>query len=179
MGKQEDEIQRKLIELEASIEEEQPKLLTAKESSTSAANQQTQTSPAESEEVMRADLHLLGGLALIVTGLLMLFTHIRVGTGMMTLFGLGTQGMGFLLLPLFIGIGMLFYNHKSRWAQIVTAGGCALVLFVVLSQLVISFPSVSLLGLIFMVIPLTAGCAYTAKGMNMHKAIKDKSKKVK
>ncbi len=176
MGKQEDEIQKKLIELEASIEEEQPKLLSSREKSTAAGQSSEATTPANADEVMKADMHLLGGLALIATGLLMLFTHIRVGTGMMTIFGLGSQGMGFLLLPLFIGIGMLFYNHKSRWAQIITAGGCALVLFVVLSQLVISFPSVSLLGLIFMVLPLTAGCAFAAKGMNMHKAIKDKSK---
>ena len=183
MGKAEDEIEKKLMELEMSIKEDEaekkspaagspsPSLITA------ATLEQKYNEKEMAKELVSIDLYTMGGAALLASSLLMLFAHLRVGTPLMSgLFGIGGH-IGFILVPMFVGIGMLFYNYKSRIAQLVTAGGVALILFAMLSQLVMTFPMVSMLDLMVMVVPLVAGIAFLGKAREQRKAIESRTPK--
>ena len=174
MGKPEDEIEKKLMQLELSMKKDDEKtpvihrdpdgrLITAD------SLDQRYKDKIENEKFVEADMIMLAGIAMVAAGLLMLFFHMRVGTTFWP-----QHGFGFLMLPLFIGIGMLFYNYKSKIAQYVTAGGVALILFTLLSQLALIFPSVSMIEFILMIVPMTAGVAFMAKSRAKRKEIEEK-----
>lgn len=166
MGRQDDEIQRKLNELEASLDystnqEEANTVLKVP-----ADSQMTTTSGIASE------LNIFIGLGLLLTSVLMIFHHVKVGSGWLSWLGFGGQGFGFVIIPLLIGLGVIFYNAKSKAGWIITAASCALIFFAVLSQLVMIFPTTSLLGLIIMFLPLALGVAMLMKGLSGQKTDK-------
>ncbi|MBX9876910.1 MAG: hypothetical protein K2Y22_00485 [Candidatus Obscuribacterales bacterium] len=159
MGRQDDEIQRKLNELEASLdystnEDEAKTVLKVPEST------QLSTTGIGSE------LNIFIGLGLLLTSVLMFFNHVKVGSGWLSWLGFGGQGFGLVVIPLLIGLGLIFYNSKSKVGWIVTAASCALIFFAVLSQLVMTFPTISFLGLIMMLLPLALGVAMLMKGLS-------------
>jgi hypothetical protein len=170
----EDEIQKKLIELELAIEQEDKSANVPAKSPASSEIVSLDSIAAKKEAAdlqLNADINLFVGIALLVTGILMVFAHVQVGTGMLLSLGFGPK-IGILILPMLIGIGMLFYDYRWRLAQAVTAGGIALILFTLLTQLVITFPMVSMLGLLFMVLPIVAGCGFVAKAAQKQRQLK-------
>lgn len=158
MGKPEDEIERKLRELETTLkEDEQPTQLSVPPKS---------AEPKVTADDVKADLYLTMGSGCLLLGILLFFNHVRIGTPFLAgLFGFGHAGIGFTLVPLMIGIGIILYDYKLRVGWIITAASCALVFFAVLAQLIMTFPATSLLGLIIMLLPLAAGAALLAKGL--------------
>ena len=180
MSKKDDEIQRKLQELESAV---------LKESTTQ--SQQHLTAPqAASTDLMslnkkkdlpapsvQNDLQYFGGIALILTGLFMFFNHVKVGTGIMGMLGMGGSGFGLLFIPLMFGIGWLIYDSKNKIPWIITAASCAVVVFSVLSSITMQFPTLTFLGLMLMLLPFAAGGALLLKGMGGPKAIEQKLKK--
>ncbi len=182
MSKKDDEIQRKLQELESAV---------LKESTTQPQQHLTTPNPTTSSDLMslnkkkelptpsvQNDLQYFGGIALILTGLFMFFNHVRVGTGMMGMFGLVGGGFGLLFIPLMVGIGWLIYDSKSKFAWLITAASCAVVIFSVLSSITMQFPQLTFLGLMLMLLPFAAGGALLLKGMGGPKAIEQKLKKI-
>jgi len=180
MSKKDDEIQRKLQELESAVLKE----------STTQPQQHLTTPPSTSTDLMslnkkkdlpaqsvQNDLQYFGGIALILTGLFMFFNHVKVGTGIMGMFGLTGGGFGLLFLPLMFGIGWLIYDSKNKIPWIITAASCAVVIFSVLSSITMQFPMLSFLGLMLMLLPFAAGGALLLKGMGGPKAIEQKLKK--
>lgn len=166
MGRRpEDEIQKKLVELELSIKDEDAKrhLPAASESGKelSASNSALSTEEAS----MTADLFQIGGWACVVFGLVMFFSHIVVTTvGQGLFWGMPTAGaMGFLVVPLLVGIGMLFYNYKSRLAQMVTVGSLAAIGLIVINGLRLQFQNMMLLDFVIMGAPISLGCALLVK----------------
>lgn len=181
MSKKDDEIQRKLQELEATV-------LKEKESTTESqqhlsSNQKTSSDLLSLErkqlpaQPVQNDLQYFGGIALILTGLFMFFNHVKVGSGMMGLLGLGGGGIGLVFLPLMVGIGWLIYDSKSKIAWLLTAASCAIAIFSVLSSVTMIFPQLSFLGMILMLLPFAAGGALLLKGMGGPKAIEQKFNK--
>jgi hypothetical protein len=179
MTKKDEEIQRKLEELESAVLKETP-----------TPSQQHLTAPQKSSDLMslvekkqlpatpvQNDLMYFSGIGLILTGLFMFFQHVRVGTGMMGMLGLGSGGFGLLFLPLLVGIGWLIYDPKSKVPWIMITGTCAIIIFSVLSSIVMQFPAMSLIGLILMLLPFAAGGALLLKGMGGPKAIGQKFNK--
>lgn len=157
MGRDEEEIKEKLAELELSLKEEpeqQQQLIVPPKSTQLTVN----------EEQTKSDLYMIAGFGLILTGVFMVLQHVQIGTGMMSWFGLGGQGFGLILIPLVLGIGFLLYDYKNRFGWLMTAASLALVIFAILSQLVMWFPHMSLLGLVLMLLPFAAGGACIAKG---------------
>ncbi len=124
-----------------------------------------------SSEPLKNDLYYFGGIALMLLSVLIFFQHVHLGTGIMQAFGMGGGGLGLLLIPLLAGIGLIIYNKENKIGYAVVSVTCALVLFAVLSSLVMTFPSVSLLGIIIMLAPLTIGAAFFVKGMGGPKGI--------
>jgi hypothetical protein len=196
MGKNpEQEIQQKLIELELAMEEaearRQPpsvvskgKQLSRKQKSVSKDTELTQLDGDETVDslpakqsfeaaAMSADLHTFGGIALCGLSILFLCTHVHVMAGVgFSIFGGSRMYMGMFLIPIFIGISMLFYNFRSRVAQIVTAGSIGLLLFMVLMQLQMTFAPLSLLELMMMILPVCAGMSFLLKGHYKRLALK-------
>ena len=173
MGKKDDEIERKLKELESSVIKE--KISSETENQLSAPKKTTQLQVVQGSDV-KSDLCYFAGLGLIFVGLMMLFQHVRVGTGLFAMLGMGSQGFGILLIPLMVGIGWIIYDSRNKWAWALTSLTCAVICFSILTSLVLSFPSLSLLSLILMLLPFAAGGALLLKGVGGPKGLEEKLK---
>lgn len=177
MNKKDEEIQRKLQELESAVLKENTLKETPQHLTT--ANKSTELTASHKQlpqTSVKNDLCYFGGIGLILTGIFMFFNHVRVGTGMLAMLGMTGGGMGLLFVPLMIGIGWLLYDSKNKVAWLLTTGTCAIIFFSVLNSLVMSFPAMSMLGMIMMLLPFAAGGALLLKGMGGPKAIEDKFK---
>ncbi len=164
MSKQDDEIREKLAELEASIEEApQPLAVTPAGTGVTAPGKKA------GDELIESDLFLTIGFGLLLLGVFLVMNHIQVGTGMLGFFGFQQRGFGLTIIPLLIGLGLVFFDYKNRLGWILTAASCALIFFAALSQLVMFFPNISLLGLVIMFLPFAVGGALVARGFNMRR----------
>lgn len=169
--KAEDEIQKKLLDLEKTLKEAQPGTTPARlKTSAQLMN------PEDEKQSMKSDMQMLAGCSLIGVGVLMVLNHIKIGTGVMSMLGFGGGGAGFLILPIIIGIGVMFYDYKNKWGWLLTGGGFVVLLFVLLSQLTMYFAHISMLGFILMFLPLAIGGAMLAKGMKIRNQLDDKAK---
>ena len=127
---------------------------------------------------LKSDFQLFSGIVLLLIGLLMLFQHVRVGTGALAFLGLGSGGFGFVLLPLLVGIGWIFYNPKNKIAWFVTAFALVLIFFSILSSLIMYFPTMSLMSTLIMLLPLSFGVVMILKGLGGPKAIAQNFNKI-
>jgi hypothetical protein len=183
MNKKDEEIQKKLEELETTILREtpttKPNMPAIPDRTTGLSTGSHAVSTKEEATTVKSDLCYFGGIGLIMLGLFMMFQHIRVGTGFFNMLGMGGGGFGLLLIPLMIGLGWLFYDSKNKIAWLLTAGSCALIVLSVIASLVMVFPMLSLTQMIIMLLPFAIGGGLLLKGIGGPKAIEDKLKKSK
>lgn len=176
MNKKEEEIQRKLLELESSVLSEKSEN-TDLTISTGAGRTDLMTTGKKKgqstggDALTRSDGAYFGGLALIFLGIVLVFQHITVTPGLLSLLGLGGGGFLILFLPLMIGIGMMMFNSRNKWGWITTAGSCVLLIFAVLSGLNMVMKSMSLLQLIVLFLPFAVGGSLLVKGMGGVKGV--------
>lgn len=172
MNKKEEEIQRKLSELESSVLSENTDLTISTPSGRSDLMAGSHSkSASSSESLSKNDGAYFGGLGLIVLGIVMVFQHITVTPGILSLLGLGGGGFLILFLPLMIGIGMMMFNSKNKWGWIVTAGSCVFLIFSVLAGLNMVMKSMSMLQLIMLFLPFALGGSLLVKGMGGPKGV--------
>jgi hypothetical protein len=169
MDPKKEQIERKLIELESAVDSEPPHSVSLNKPSTDV------TANAGAE--IKSDLCFFGGLISIALGLLLLFQHVRVGTGFLAGLGFGGQGFGLLLIPLIIGIGWIMYDAKSRAGWAIVSLTCIVIFFSILSGLIMTFPTTSLLGLIFMLLPFALGGMLLFRGLGGPQGVREKLKK--
>src|SRR5262249_29248459 len=130
-------------------------------------------------EVQKSDLHYFGGIGLLCFGLFMLFQHVRVSSG----YGWGWYGfypgahIGYMLVPLLVGIGMIVYNSKNVWGWLISAVSVFMLVFTIISGLSISFYPISMIDLIIMLLPFSIGGAFVIKGMGGAKGVDEAIKK--
>lgn len=166
MMKPEEKIENKLKELESSLQE--------KSASTQENNAKSDIGSVGNDD-FEADTYLTIGFASLLLAVLLFFHHVHVGTvAMASFFGWGQAGFGFTIIPLLAGIGLLLYDYKKRIGWVITSASCALIIFAVLSQLVMTFTPTSLLGLTIMLLPLAIGAALIAKGIAYKRNNSDK-----
>ncbi|MDZ4833057.1 MAG: hypothetical protein SGJ27_04580 [Candidatus Melainabacteria bacterium] len=170
-------IQKKLVELEAAIQQESKGDVVTPQKQRSGNPTKLKVTPetydvpvlrsqAELNPLQKSDLHFFGGIASLMLGLFLLFNHVRVGSGYPTFWGWGGgDHIGFLMLPLLFGIGWIFYNSRSVWGWIISAASVCMLVFTIISGLRISFSPISMIDLIIMLIPFAFGAAYVLKGM--------------
>ena len=103
------------------------------------------------------------GLILIGVGLFMVFNNTTISTGF-SLFGY-RPNFGLVLLPLLIGIIMLFFNTKSIIGWILIVLGVAIIILGILMGLRVYFNRVTLFEGIMMFGCIAAGIGYTLKGL--------------
>ena len=105
----------------------------------------------------------LFGLALAIAGGYLILNQVSVTSGYWRWWGENTFGL--TLIPLVIGIGLLFFNGKSIIGWII-AGGSAVIIFVgILSSLEIYFQRTSLFNVILMLVLFAGGLGLMARAL--------------
>lgn len=177
MRMKDDDIQKKLVELESAIVSENTQL-AKRETSSELTNadfnirRELPGSKVTSSPGSKSDLQYFGGMGLVMIGLFMLLQHVQV-TNRVWSFGFlnPSNSMGILLVPLLIGIGWVFYNSKSVWGWLLTVLSLVLMLFTIITGLYFYFPVLSLLQSIIMLSPIAIGLAFMLKGMGGPKGV--------
>ncbi len=187
MNKKEEEIQRKLLELESSVLKDQVELVntgrtdlttTGKNAKGGALNnssggKMTSGANSGSAALNKSDGYYFGGFALLILGMILVAMHVKVGSSFLAMLMGGGGGLALFLLPLLAGIGMMIYNYKNKWGSIITGGSCALMLLAILFTLNFQFPTLTLMQTVMMFLPFAIGSAFVVKGMGGPDGIKD------
>jgi hypothetical protein len=107
------------------------------------------------------------GIALAGIGLYLLFDRVTVHTSFWR-FGNLQNSFGITLIPLLLGIGLLFFNGKSIIGWFLTAGGLLFIVVGVVANMDIYFQRTSLLNTLIMLGLLAAGLGLVARSLRPH-----------
>ena len=106
------------------------------------------------------------GLVMAVGGAYLLTQQVMVSSGFWGWFGPHTFGLS--LLPLMVGIGILFFDGKSTIGWLLTLAGAAIVFLGVLMNLRVYFEPTSLFNTLVMLILLAGGLGLVARSLRPH-----------
>ena len=106
------------------------------------------------------------GLAMAVAGGYLLTNQVTVTSGFWQLWGYNTFGLS--LLPLLVGVGILFFNGRSAWGWLLAVAGAVIILVGVLVHLQIFFRPTSLFNTLVMLGLLAAGLGLIARSLRAH-----------
>jgi uncharacterized protein len=107
------------------------------------------------------------GLAMAVAGAWLLTNQVTVTSGFWGYFGHNTFGLS--LLPLVLGIGLLFFDGKSIFGWLLTVGGAAIIFVGILVNLRIYFEPTTLFNTLMMLILLAGGLGLVASSLRPYK----------
>jgi len=105
----------------------------------------------------------LTGLALVIGGGYLLLNQVTVTTSFWSFYGYNAFGLS--LLPLLIGIGMLFFNGRSVGGWFLTGAGALIILLGIITHLQIFFQPTSLFNTLLMLGGLAAGLGLIARSL--------------
>jgi len=103
------------------------------------------------------------GFLLMVAGGYLLLNQVTVTSGVWRLWGF--NGFGLSLVPLFLGIALLFFNGKSIAGWLLTAAGATIIFAGILMSMEIYFRPTSLYNTLFMLGLLAAGLGLIARAV--------------
>ena len=103
------------------------------------------------------------GLAMVVAGGYLLLTSVTVSSGHWMIWGYSAFGLS--LLPLLIGVGMLFFNGKSVAAWVLTGAGALIIVAGIIANLRIYFGPASLFDTLVMLVMLAGGIGLIARSL--------------
>ena len=81
----------------------------------------------------------------------------------------GTNTFGVTLIPMLIGIAMLFFNGRSTLGWLLTAAGALFILAGVIANIHIYFQPTTLFNTLIMLVLLVGGLGLIARSMRAHK----------
>ena len=110
--------------------------------------------------------HFLLGFAMACLGGYLLANQVMVAGSYWNFYGGNTFGI--TLLPMLIGIGLLFWNGRSIFGWLLTAGGALFILAGVIANLHIYFQPTSLFNTIVMLVLLVGGLGLIARALRSH-----------
>ena len=110
--------------------------------------------------------HFLMGFGMTCTGAYLLANQVSVGGSYWSFYG--ANSFGITLLPMMIGIAMLFFNGRSVIGWLLTAGGAIFILAGVIANLHIYFRPTSLFNVIVMLVLLFGGLGLVARALRPH-----------
>jgi hypothetical protein len=110
----------------------------------------------------------LGGAAMVVAGGYLLLTRVTVASGGWYLWGYNAFGLS--LLPLLVGIGVLFFNGRSILGWGLTGAGALIIVAGILANLHIYFQATSLFDTLIILGLLAAGIGLVARSLRPHPA---------
>jgi hypothetical protein len=99
------------------------------------------------------------GLVMLIAGGYLLFDHVQVGGGFWHWNGIGGRGtsFGITLIPLLLGIGILFVNGSSFAGRFLTGAGLLVILVGIIANLDIHFTQTSLFNMLVMFVLIVGG----------------------
>src|ERR671938_1771354 len=103
------------------------------------------------------------GLAMAVAGGYMLTNQVTVTSGFWQLWGYNTFGLS--LLPLIIGVALLFFDGKSIAGWLLLFVGVVIIFTGILMNLQIYFQSTSLFNTVMMLVLLAGGIGLIARSL--------------
>ena len=114
----------------------------------------------------------LAGLAMAVAGGYLVTQQVTVHTGFWAFWGGHTFGL--TLVPLLIGVALLFFDGKSKAGWLLTIAGAVMILAGILLNLQISFQPTSLFNTLLMLILLFGGLGLIARSLKGSSALQDR-----
>jgi hypothetical protein len=105
----------------------------------------------------------LAGAAMIVAGGYLLLARVTVNSGGWFFYGYNAFGLS--LLPLLVGIGMLFYNGRSIAGWLLTGAGALIIFVGIIANLHIYFQPTSLFDTLMMLGLLAGGIGMVARSL--------------
>jgi hypothetical protein len=105
----------------------------------------------------------LVGLAMTVGGAYLLTNQVQVTSGFWSTFGPHTFGLS--LLPLVVGIGILFFDGSSVVGWLLTLAGSVIIFLGILMNLRIYFETTSLYNTLIMLFLLAGGLGLVARAL--------------
>jgi len=103
------------------------------------------------------------GLAMAAGGGYLLMQQVTVSSGFWTLWGY--NAFGFSLIPLLIGIGMLFFDGKSKFGWVLTGLGALVILLGIITNLTIFFRPTSLFNTLIILALLAGGLGLIVRSL--------------
>jgi hypothetical protein len=103
------------------------------------------------------------GLAMILGGGYLLLTHVTVTSGYWGFWGPNTFGLS--LLPLLIGVGILFFDGRSAWGWLLTAAGALFIVVGVIANLRVYFQPATLFDTLLMLGLIAGGLGLVARAL--------------
>jgi len=107
------------------------------------------------------------GIILVAIGGYLLFNQVQVHGGYWRWGGLGNYGsnFGITLIPLLLGIGILFVNGKSLAGRALVGIGGLVILVGIIANLDIHFQQTSLFNTLLMLVTLVAGIGLVVRSV--------------
>ena len=106
------------------------------------------------------------GLAMTVAGGYLLTNRVVVTGGFWSFWGYNSFGLS--LLPLIIGVGILFFNGKSIIGWLLLFVGVVIIFAAIIMNLQIYFQQTSLFNTILMLVLLAGGVGLIARSLRSH-----------
>ncbi|MDZ7267290.1 MAG: hypothetical protein ONB48_08160 [candidate division KSB1 bacterium] len=103
------------------------------------------------------------GMLMTVAGGYLLLNQVTVTSGYWMIFGYNAFGLS--LLPLIVGIGMLFFNGRSMIGWLLTGAGFVIIIAGILSHVDIYFRPTSLFNTLIMLTLLAGGIGLVARSL--------------
>jgi len=105
----------------------------------------------------------LFGLGLVIAGGYLFLKRVTVTSGLWTLWGYNSFGLS--LIPLLLGIGLLFFDGRSVFGWALTFGGVVVMITGIIANLQIYFSPTSLTDTMIMLVMLAAGIGLVARSV--------------
>jgi hypothetical protein len=110
--------------------------------------------------------HFVIGLAMACIGGYLLCNQVMVSSSYWMFHG--GSAFGITLIPMLIGVGLLFWNGRSVIGWLLTCGGALFIFAGVLANLHIYFQPTSLFNTIVMLVLLVGGLGLVARALSPH-----------
>ena len=110
--------------------------------------------------------HFLAGLAMACGGAYLFADRVTVASSYWNFYG--ANSFGVTLIPMLIGIGMLFFNGRSVIGWLLTCAGALFIFLGVIANLHIYFQPTSLFQTILMLTLLAGGLGLIARSLASH-----------
>lgn len=106
------------------------------------------------------------GLLMSVAGAYMLTSQVTVSTGFWGFFGHNSFGLS--LVPLLLGVGLLFFNGRSPLGWVLAVAGAVIIFAGILMNLRIYFEPTSLFNTLVMLVLLVGGLGLVARSLRAY-----------
>jgi uncharacterized protein len=100
---------------------------------------------------------------MVIAGGYLLLTKVTVTSGLWLLWGYNAFGLS--LVPLLIGIGLLFFDGRSLAGWLLTAAGALIILVGIIANLHVYFRPTSLFDTLLILILLAGGLGLVARSL--------------